>query len=333
MNQLSLTIGVFAVQAFGIGLDYEWLSVIALVVIAIFVPLVTTIVETPRWLISRGRNLQANKVLLWLRGKSYSVTIEQNEIEVQLASENKLTLRQSLVEFKSRAVYHPTILALILMFFQQFSGINAVVFNAEKIFEDSRVSNAATVASLAVGGVQVIATFVGFLLTDVLGRRILLIVGGVIMTLSMISMGTYGYLTNEPYCNPDAPNNVNFTSGCVEHLQPLAIASIMFYIIGFSIGWGALPWVLSSEIIPMRVRGVGMGMATFTNYACAAVVTGAFENYQNTVRPWGTFWSFGVMCLLSIVFVTVFIPETKGKSLEDIEKYFLHRHRKNYVPL
>jgi len=333
MNQLSVTIGIFVVQAFGIGLDYEWLSVIALVVIAVLAPLVTTLVETPRWLISRGRNLQANKVLLWLRGKSYSVTIEQNEIEIQLASENKLTLRQSLAEFRKRAVYHPIILSMILMFFQQLSGINAVVFNAEKIFEDSQVSNAATVASLAVGGVQVIATFVGFLLTDVLGRRILLIVGGVIMTLSMASMGTYGYLTNEPYCTPDAPNSVNFTTGCVEHLQPLAITSIMVYIIGFSIGWGALPWVLSSEIIPMRVRGVGMGIATFTNYGCAAIVTGAFEDYQNIVRPWGTFWSFGIMCLLSVIFVAVFVPETKGKSLEDIEQYFLHRHHKNYVPL
>ena len=333
MNQLSLTIGVFAVQAFGIGLEYEWLSVIALVVLAVFVPLVTTLVETPRWLISRGRNLQANKVLLWLRGKSYSVTIEQNEIEVQIASEDKLTFRQSLAELRNRAVYHPTILALSLMFFQQFIGINAVVFNAEKIFEQSKVSNAATVASLAVGGVQVIATFVGFLLTDVLGRRILLIGGGAIMTLSMVSMGTYGYVTNEPYCNPDAPNNVNFTTGCVEHLQPLAITSIMFYIIGFGIGWGALPWLMSSEIIPMRVRGFGMGLATLTNYGCAAIVTGAFEGYQDAVQPWGTFWSFAVMCFLSIIFVAVFIPETKGRSLEEIERYFHHRYRKNYVPL
>ena len=330
MHQLSVTIGVFAVQLFSIGLEYEWLSVIALVVLAVFVPLVITLVETPRWLISKGRKQQAYKVLLWLRSKSYSVTFELNEIEEKLASENKLTLRQSLAEFRSRAVYHPLILSLILMFFQQFVGINAIIFNAQKIFEQSKVSNAATVSSLAVGGVQMVATFVGLLLTDVFGRRILLIGGGAVMSLSMASMGTYGYLTTKPYCDPDAPRNV---TDCVTNLQPLAITSITFYIIGFSIGWGALPWVLSSEIIPMRVRGVGMGVATLTNYGCAAIVTGAFEGYQNAVQPWGTFWSFAVLCFLSVVFSAVFIPETRGKSLEDIEKYFLHRHRKDYKPL
>jgi len=334
MAQLAITMGVFTVEASGIGLEYEWLSVIALGVFAIFIPLIMTLVETPRWLISKRKNLQAGKVLLWLRGRTYAITKEQREIEEQLAFEQKLSIWESIQAFKTKPVLHPMILTLSLMFLQQFSGINAVIFNAQKIFEDSKVNNAALVTSLAVGSVQVVATFFGFLLTDILGRRILLIVGGLIMASSMISMGTYAYLTNRPYCHPDASVSVNITTGCVENLQPLAITSMMFYIVGFAIGWGALPWLLSSEIIPMRVRGVGMGIATFTNFSFAAIITGTFESYQNAVQPWGTFWSFGVICALAVIFVAVFIPETKGKSLEEIERYFYQRHnRTNYTPI
>ena len=330
MAQLALTLGIFVVEASGIGLEYEWLSVIALGVFAIFIPLVATLVETPRWLISKGRNQQAGKALLWLRGRRFAITKEQMEIEQQLASESELSIWESIQAFKTKPVLHPMILALALMFLQQFSGINAVIFNAQKIFEDSRVSNAALVASLAIGSVQVVATFVGILLTDVLGRKILLIVGGLIMACSMAGMGTYAYLTNKPYCHPDASVDANSTTttGCVENLQPLAITSMMFYMIGFSIGWGALPWVLSSEIIPMRVRGVGMGIATFANFSFAAIITGSFEAYQKAVQSWGTFWSFGLICFLSVIFVAVFIPETKGKSLEEIERYFYFRHNK-----
>ena len=325
MAQVAFTLGVFTVEASGIGLEYEWLSVIALSVFAIFVPLITTLVETPRWLISKGRNPQADKVLLWLRGRRYAIAKEQREIEQQLASESKLSIWESFQAFKTKPVLHPMVLAISLMFVQQFSGINAIIFNAQKIFEDSRVSNAAVVTTLAIGSAQVIATFFGFLLTDILGRKFLLITGGFIMACSMGGMGTYAYLTGKPYCHPDSPAN---STGCKDNIQPLAIASMMFYIIGYSIGWGALPWLISSEIIPMHVRGVGMGIATFANYSFAAIITGAFESYQKAVYPCGTFWSFGFICFLAIVFVAVFIPETKGKSLEEIERYFYFRHGK-----
>lgn len=327
MAQVAITLGIFTVEASGIGLKYEWLSVIALSVFAIFIPLILTLVETPRWLISKARNPQAGKALLWLRGRTYPIAKEQREIEQQLASENKLSIWESFQAFKTKPVLHPMILALFLMFLQQFSGINAIIFNAQKIFEDSGVSNAAVVASLAIGSVQVVATFFGLLLTDVLGRKFLLIAGGFVMACSMGGMGTYSYLTNEPYCHPDVSGNATST-GCKENIQPLAIVSMMFYIIGFSIGWGALPWLLSSEIIPMRVRGVGMGIATFANFSFAAVITGTFDIYQEAVHPWGTFWSFGFICFLAIIFVAMFIPETKGKSLEEIERYFYLRHGK-----
>jgi len=323
MNQLSVTVGILLVQALGIGLRYDWLCVIGLVIMLLFVPPTSmTLYESPRWLISQGRSLQAGKVLAWLRGPNFDVNKEQMEIEAQLASEEKLTFTEKMQAFATRPVFQPLVLAILLMFFQQFSGINAVIFNGELIIEQAGVDNAAVIATITIGVAQVIATLVGVILTDILGRKILLVFGGMTMCLSMAVLSVYDLLKNEPYCHP--PHDPK----CIDNLQPLAITAVMFYIIGFSIGWGALPWLMASELIPMKVRGTGVGIATCFNWICAAIVLGFFGSYQNLVKPWGTFLTFGIICLLSVIFVAVFTPETKGKSLEEIESYFNRHSRK-----
>ena len=328
MNQLAVTIGVLLVQALGIKLNYEWLCIGGLVIMLLFVPLTSmTLRESPRWLISQGRNLQAGKVLAWLRGPNFNVNKEQMEIEAQLASEETLTLKEQMRVLATRPAFHPLVLAMLLMFFQQFSGINAVIFNGQQIIEQAGVDNAAVMATITIGIAQVVATLIGVILTDILGRKVLLITGGIIMCLSMAVLSVYDLLKNEPYCHPpDDPK-------CKDNLQPLAITAVMCYIVGFSIGWGALPWLMASELIPMRVRGTGVGIATFVNWTCAAIVLGFFGSYQNLVEPWGTFLTFCVICLLSIIFVAVFTPETKGKSLEEIEGHFNRRNNNQYSRL
>ena len=330
LNQLAVTIGILLVQSLGIGLHYEWLCVIGLAILLVYVPLSSmTLRESPRWLISSGKNSVAGKVLAWLRGPDFDVNQEQMEIEAQLASEEKLTLLEQLRSFSTRPVFHPLILAMFLMFFQQFSGINAIIFNGESIFEEAGVSNPAVITAVSIGAVQVVATLVGVILTDIVGRKILLTIGGITMCVSLVVLSIYDFLNNEPYCHPDAsPSDPK----CKDHLQPLAITAMMFYIVGFSIGWGALPWLLASELIPLRVKGAGVGIATCFNWICATIVLLSFGSYQDAVEPWGAFLSFAVVCLLSVIFVLVFVPETKGKTLEEIEDHF-NRGGKQYTPI
>ena len=330
LNQLAVTVGILLVQALGIGLHYEWLCVIALAILLVYVPLSSlTLRESPRWLISFGKNMVAGKVLAWLRGPDFDVNQEQMEIEAQLASEEKLTLLEQLRTFSTRPVFHPLILAMFLMFFQQFSGINAIIFNGQSIFEQAGVSNAAVVTAISIGAVQVVATLVGVILTDIVGRKILLSIGGITMSVSLVVLSVYDFLKNEPYCHPDAnPPD----SKCKDNLQPLAITAMMFYIVGFSIGWGALPWLLASEIIPLRVKGAGVGIATCFNWICATIVLLSFGSYQDNVEPWGAFLTFAIICFLSVIFVLVFVPETKGKTLEEIESHFNHGG-KQYTPI
>jgi len=330
LNQLAVTVGILLVQALGIGLHYEWLCVIALAILLVYVPLSSlTLKESPRWLISSGKNMVAGQVLAWLRGPNFDVSQEQMEIEAQLASEEKLTLLEQLRTFSTRPVFHPLILAMFLMFFQQFSGINAIIFNGESIFEQAGVDNPAVVTAISIGAVQVVATLVGVILTDIVGRKILLTIGGITMCVSLGVLSLYDFLKNEPYCHPDASPP---DSKCKNNLQPLAITAMMFYIVGFSIGWGALPWLLTSEIVPLRVKGAGVGIATCFNWICAMIVLLSFGSYQDTVEPWGAFLTFAVICLFSVIFVFVFVPETKGKTLEEIESHF-NRCGKLYVPL
>ena len=186
----------------------------------------------------------------------------------------------------------------------------------EEIFKQAHIKSPGLVSPLATGAVQIITTGFIVVLLDIIGRRVLLILSAVVMCLSLFSLGVYEFLTNEPYCHP--PND----SKCQEHLYPLAIASMAGSVFGFSLGWGAIPFLMTSELIPPRVRGAGVGIATCVNWIGAIIITGAFKDYEEAVKPWGVLWTFSFMCFLAVIFVAVFIPETKGRSLEQIEIYF-----------
>ena len=314
-----MTVGVFVAQVVGTYTTYYWLAVITLVVISLFTLLAVTLKETPRWLMTQDRQYEAREVLVWLRGAHYDVDKELKDITNQLELENntKLSFFEKIREFKKRSVFHPVIVAVVLMFFQQFSGIAGIVFNAEDILKDANIKSSGLLSSVTVGGTQMVATFLGTLLADVVGRRILLLISSTVMCLSLAVMGTYEYLNEEPYCDPSDGSN------CKSHLYPMAIASMACFIAGFSIGMGGLPWIIASEIVPLKVRGFGVGIVTCANMIFLIITTGLFRNFEDAVHSWGAFWSFGLVSFFGIFYVAVFIPETKGKSLEEIE--FLYK--------
>lgn len=272
--------------------------------------------ETPRWLIKHGYNDKARDSMIFFNGNNYDISSELAELKVLIGREDTVNGIKVLKNFAKKPSLKPLVLSIILVFFQQFCGINAVIFYAQDIFEQTKYkNNAAFVSSFSVGATELFGTFIGFILTDILGRRILLICGGLGMFLSNGLMGTFYFLNLEPYCHPGSAK-------CMDDLNPLAIVSIILYVMSFSIAWSGIPWLLISEIFPLRVRGAGMGVAGGISWIFAAIVTGFFKEYQKALKPWGAFWSFSLICVLSVLFVIIFIPETKGKSLEDIEDYF-----------
>ena len=314
INQLALTIGTFFAQIIGVYISYVWLAMIPLAFTVLLVSLATTIKETPRWLVTQGRKYKAKRVLMWLRG--HDVDQELQEIEDRVMSQKKLTLQEIFKEFKSKAVYYPVMLACGVMVFRQFSGAFAILFNAEDIFKQAEIKSPGLTSSLATGGVQIIASVVGVFTADMLGRRKLLMITGAVMCLSHAAMGLYEFLSNKPYCHPpDDPK-------CKDHLYPLAIISIACYIAAYTAGWGSIARLLLAELIPLRVRGVGIGVSFFVSWCSTVVVAGLFDNYESAVKPWGAFWTLSLICFCSVIYVAVLIPETKGKYLEEIERSF-----------
>lgn len=326
LNQLAFNSGSFFGQLIGVYISYYWLAVIPLGLTLVFALSATTIKETPRWLMTQGKRHEAKKVLVWLRGPDYDVDQELQEIEDRIMSQEKLTVLEAIREFKYRHVYYPVFLASAVMFFRQFCGITAVIFNAETIFKQADVKSPGLTSSLATSGVQIIASVVGVLIADLFGRRKMLIGSSIIMCLSLGTMGAYEYFNNKPYCHP--PDD----SKCKDDYYPIAIVSIACFVASYSGGISAASRVLLPELIPLRVRGIGAGISMFVSWGSSIIVAGLFDNYEGLVKPYGAFWTFSLICLCSAVFTALFIPETKGKSLEDIERSFRERrHRRLHL--
>ena len=311
MNEFAQTSGVFIVQLAGDYVSYYWLALASLSVTCLYTIPAIKLKESPRWLLTKGRDKEARDILVWLRGDEYDVDTEIKEIKEQCDSNETLSLSEIIQEFKKYSVYYPVLLAVILTFFQSFTGIDAVVFNAKDIYKHAKVPNPGIMASITCGGIQSLFALVGARLTDILGRRTLLITSSVFLIFSLTAMGAYEMFYYNPNCYP-----------------LFAIISLAFFIGGFSIGWGAVTFVYLPEIVPLRVRGIGVGIATVASWSFIILLTGLFRNYQIAVKPWGAFWSFGIICFFGLIYVVFFIPETKGKSLEEIENYF-KRNSKN----
>jgi len=281
MNQLAFTSGVFLGQLIGVYIPYYWLAVIPLGVTSVFTLLATTIVETPRWLMTQGRKCEAKNVLKWLRGPNYDVDQELQDIESVLLQDN-LTFVEAVREFKNKSVYYPLILICAVFFFRQFSGIGAILLYAEEIFKRAHVKSPGVTSSFATGGIQIISSVIGVFMPDLLGRRKLLIISSIVMCLSLGTMGAYEYLNNKPYCHP--PDDTK----CKKHLYPVAIVSIACFVASFSAGISIVAVVLLPEFVPLRVRGIGAGIALFINWGSTIIVAGLFDNYESALKPWGT---------------------------------------------
>ena len=303
-------------------------SLVAAGIAAGFEVVMVTMYETPRWLVAKGRISEAYRSLRWLRGPLVDI-----EPEIQATTETQATtegILASLREFRKRSVAVPLVLVMIVMFFQQAGGLNAIASYAASLFKEAGVANPRPTATYAVGGVELVTTLVSVFVIDLVGRKILLILSGVGMVVGSLLLGVHFYITRPSLCPSDSSNaslsllelQDSETTACNAQYAPLAIVSIMTFGVGFSLGWGPIPWILMTELTPLRVRGTASGIAILVNWGSAAVIVGFYNSYADAVTTWFAWWSFSIVNICAVVFVVFFIRETKGKSLEDIENYY-----------
>lgn len=304
--QLMLTAGILIAYILGSLISIFALSLISAVVPLIFFGVFFFMPESPTYFLKKGQVDAARQSYKWLRGSHYNIEPElmaQNEA-IELANRNRVAFT---VAIRSKAAQKGLFIAFGLMLFQQLSGVNAIIFYSSEIFKSASNTpdEQSDTPTIIVGAMQVIAVFVSTLIVDKLGRRILLFISSIAMCITTLILGVYFYLQSIDY------DTLAFNW--------LPLASVCAFIILFSIGFGPIPWMMMGEIFSPQIKGIAGSSACLFNWLMAFVVTKFYSDLKNEFGPHTTFWIFSVICLIGAGFIYMFVPETKGKSLDEIQ--------------
>jgi sugar porter (SP) family MFS transporter len=261
------------------------------------------IADTPAWLLRQGKEAQALQILQKIY---FNPLLQQNH----LAAIKKAAIpqpSQGATLLSSRNTRLILCIGITLSVFQQITGINTVFYYAPKIFAAAGFTSTASAlfATLGVGIINVLATIISVWLLDRAGRRALLLVGSAGMSLALLSLACAFFLQNS-------------------NTGTIALVSLMLYVTCFALSLGPVTWVLLSEIFPLKIRSKAMSAAVVANWASNYLVSLVFLDLVAKLTPGGTFLLFAVISVLSFIFVQRWIPETKGKSLEEIEALSAH---------
>lgn len=313
--QLMVTIGILFVYAIGYGLSVFHFSIVCGILPLIFGAVFIFMPESPLYLISKNRTTDAINSLQWLRGKQYDCTTEIAELQAQHNEniQNKISIT---IALKRRATVKGLIVMIGLMIFLQFGGINIVIFYTADIFEQANIDLDARIATIMVGAMQVIATFIAAMIVDKIGRRILLLLSIFIMAICKLLLGIFFYMKN---------NDEN----SVVDLTWLPVFSLLLYIVVFSLGFGPIPWLMIGELFAADVKGVAGSISGSFSWALAFVVTKTFSDMTADIGIGPTFWVLAGCSFLGTIFVFFIVPETKGKSLADIQRMLAGENNNN----
>ncbi len=281
----------------GIGENaWRWMLGVAAFPSLLYAALCFGLPESPRWLLGRkGDRAGGLEVLQRIEPDASKAEIEAEADEIMAASSE----RASSSHFWTRRLSKPILLAILIAFFNQLSGINAILYFAPRIFELTGLgAKAALLQSIGIGVTNLVFTFVGLWLIDRLGRRTLLFIGsfGYIASLGLVAWAFF-----------------------TEHYSIVPVC-IFAFIAAHAIGQGAVIWVFISEIFPNRHRAEGQALGSFTHWIFAALLTTFFPKMVSALPPGYVFSFFAGMMVLQLIWVKTMVPETKGVPLEQIQK-------------
>lgn len=302
--QVMVVIGILLAALFGTFLNWKEIAGVSILASLGMSALMLVMPETPQWLLSKNRNEEAESSLKRLR--TSAINTELNLLTQASNNAQQAGSQYSLALLTSREFCKPFILALGLMFFQQFSGINAVLFYQSDIFAKASPGSNALQSAIYVCIAQVIATVLGSALVDKTGRKALLLASGLGHTISLVVFGFYSHV---------ASTDKQFQ----DNYAWIPLVSLIVFISSFSIGYGPIPWMMIPEMSSARVRSMVASIATAFNWACVYVVTGYVKKLMNAVGDDWTYWIFAIICAASCLFVFICLPETKGKTADQIQ--------------
>jgi SP family xylose:H+ symportor-like MFS transporter len=282
------------------AIEWRWMLGVESIPAFLFFVLLFFIPQSPRWLIAKNRADEASVVLEKCGTDNGNVEEEIAEIQASLEFETD----QKKERFFSRRYAKPIFLAMMIAMFNQLSGINAVLYYVKDIFEMAGAGNAAFLQSVATGGTMVLFTMIAMTIIDRFGRKQLMIIGsiGYIISLSIVAWAFFTYGTD-------------FT----EAGNTVVLISIMVFIASHAFGQGTVIWVFISEIFPNRVRAKGQALGSFTHWFMAALISWTFPVIADISGGY-TFAFYAVCMVGQLIWVLLVMPETKGHSLESLQK-------------
>jgi sugar porter (SP) family MFS transporter len=296
----------YFLQGVGGANDWRWMLGVLAVPSIIYTALVFGISESPRWLISKKNDLAAAKKIMLQIGV---VDVDAEVASIIKSNQHDSTSGKASEFFNAK---HKKIifLAFLIAFFNQVSGINFILYYAPEILEKAGLAAKESLFnSIAIGGTNLIFTFVGLYLIDRLGRKTLLLIGslGYIISLSLVSYAFYA------------------------HTGPIFLMTfLLLFIASHAVGQGAVIWVFISEIFPNKIRSAGQSFGASIHWVFAAIITlitPYFLDKDNGIfkeNPWPIFAFFAGMMVLQLIWVITSMPETKNISLEDLEKKLIN---------
>jgi sugar porter (SP) family MFS transporter len=303
LNQLAITIGILVsyLTDYWLSSTANWRLMFGLAAIPAVLLFIGMLFqhESPHWLAMRGRDDEARRVLSRLR--------EPGQVDPEIAEIHRVNEMDQLgaKDLLGAKVRPMVFVGVLLAIFQQVTGINTVIYYAPTILSNAGLgTHAALLANVVNGGVNVIMTIIAIRLLDRVGRRTLLLIGTVGMAVGMFM--TAGA----------------FAGGETLHGAPavIAIAGLLIYTGSFAIGLGPVFWLLIAEIYPLKIRGAAMSVAAIANWAANFVVTISFLTIKNAIGGMGVFLMFGSLTLVALLYFFWKVPETKGRSLQEIEQ-------------
>lgn len=330
--------GVLVSYILGSCLQWDHLAYTSALFPAAMIAFLVPLPESPTWLKDHGKHIEASEALKWLSHKEKSNTdpdiftipqgMDEKETQSQVVLCPKTKQRLSLKTAKNiikgrytmealtqRSVLIPFGLVVAILVFQQISGIDTVIFYTVLIFSSSNSSIDDYSATIIIGLVQVIATFISVFTIDKAGRRLLLIISGFFMGISMALLGTYFHIKE---VSPETASKISLTP----------IVSLIIFMTSFSIGFCNIPFLLMGELLPLAQRSLLSSIAGSLNLGSMFLVIKTYPNIQQLVGDKGVFWLYALFSFASCIFVFAFLPETKKKTLEEIEEHFEMKNKK-----
>jgi len=274
--------------------------------------------ESPRWLVMRGRSLDAVTALRYLRPSAPETALSRDVAEMESALGNVSSDTSEGGLWRQLCGAKRALLAgLGLVAFQQITGQPTVLYVAQTIFESAGFSEAdAKYADVIVGGAKLLATLVSVQLVDKAGRRPLLFVGVAVMLVALLIL-SIGFGAGYELEAVDGSEEGEYV--LVGAWPPVVVVALVLYVSGYQVGFGPITWVIIGECFPLHSRTRALGVAAISNFGINLLVTLTNGPLTDAVGASAVFGFYAAMCVASLVFIYYFVPETKGKTLEEIE--------------